>query len=55
MLKTSVNGLGSSCKRQKPLADSNGVDGLMGRFKSKYGGDVKRYYTNFDVAVEVSL
>ncbi|MFZ0554145.1 MAG: nitroreductase/quinone reductase family protein [Nitrososphaeraceae archaeon] len=54
-LKISVNGIELSA-RGKPITDSNGVDDIVRKFKSKYGeGDVKRYYTKFDVAVEVTL
>lgn len=53
-LKISVNGIELSA-RGKPITDSNGVDDIVRKFKSKYGeGDVKRYYTKFDVAVEVT-
>jgi hypothetical protein len=32
------------------------VNDVVKKFKSKYGeGEVKKYYTNFDVAVEVTL
>jgi hypothetical protein len=42
--------------RGKPITDSNRVDDIVRKFKSKYGeGDVKKYYTKFDVAVEVPL
>ena len=54
MLKISVNGIEISA-RGKPITDSNRVDDIVRKFKSKYGeGDVKRYYTKFDVAVEVT-
>jgi hypothetical protein len=40
----------------KPITDSNRVDQIVGKFKSKYGqGDVKKYYPKHDVAVEVPL
>ena len=40
----------------KPITDSNKVDQIVGKFKSKYGqGDVKKYYPKHDVAVEVPL
>ena len=53
-LKVSVNGIKISV-RGKPITDSNRVDDIVRKFKSKYGGgDVKRYYTKFDVAVEVT-
>ena len=53
-LKISLNGIEISA-RGKPITDSNRVDDIVRKFKSKYGeGDVKRYYTKFDVAVEVT-
>ena len=53
-LKISVNGTEISA-RGKPITDSNRIDDIVRKFKSKYGeGDVKRYYTKFDVAVEVT-
>jgi hypothetical protein len=54
MLKISVNGVEIPAKR-KLITDGNGVDGVVKRFKSKYGGDVKRYYMYFDVVIEVPL
>jgi hypothetical protein len=42
--------------RGKPITNRNRVDDIVRKFKSKYGeGEVKRYYTTFDVAVEVTL
>ena len=53
-LKISVNGIEISV-RGKPITDSKRVDDIVRKFKSKYGeGDVKRYYTKFDIAVEVT-
>jgi hypothetical protein len=54
-LKVSVNGeeipVGG-----KPVTDSNRVDQIVEKFKSKYGqGDVNKYYPKHDVAVEVPL
>ena len=56
-LKISVNGGGEEIPvRGKPITDSNRVDDIVRKFKSKYGeGDVKKYYPKVDVAVEVSL
>ena len=55
-LKISVSGGEEIPARGKPITDSNRVDNIVGRFKSKYGeGDVKKYYPKFDVAVEVPL
>ena len=54
-LKISVNGVEASAEG-KPITDSNRVGDIIRKFKSKYGeGEVKKYYTNFDVAVEVTL
>ena len=56
-LKTSVNG-GEEipAARGKPITDSNRVNDIVKKFKSKYGeGDVKKYYPKTDVAVEVPL
>lgn len=57
-LKISVNGGG---EKETPLigkliTDKNSVDDVVRKFECKYGkGDVKKYYTKFDVAVEVPL
>ena len=54
-LKISVNGAEISA-RGKLITDNNSIDDIVKQFKSKYGeGDVKKYYMNFDVAVEVTL
>jgi hypothetical protein len=54
-LKISVNGIEISTKG-KSITDNNRVDDIAKKFRSKYGeGDVKKYYTKFDVAVEVPL
>jgi len=54
-LKISVNGVEISASG-KLITDSNRVDDIVRKFKSKYGeGEVKKYYTKFDVAVEVPL
>jgi hypothetical protein len=52
-LKISVNRVEIPA-RGKLITDSNGVDDIVRKFKSKYG-EVKKYYTKFDVAVEVQL
>jgi hypothetical protein len=40
----------------KLITDGNSVTDTVGKFRSKYGeGDVKRYYSKTDVAVEVPL
>jgi hypothetical protein len=54
-LKISVNDLDIPA-RGKPITDRNKVDDIVRKFKSKYGeGEVKKYYTKFDVAVEVPV
>jgi hypothetical protein len=54
-LKISVNDAEISA-RGKRIIDNNSIDDIVKKFKSKYGeGDVKKYYTNFDVAIEVTL
>ena len=54
-LKISVNGVEASAEG-KPITDRNRVDDIVRKFKSKYGeGEVKKYYTKFDVAAEVPL
>ena len=56
MVKISVNDGEEILARGQPITDSNGVGEVIKKFKSKYGeGDVKKYYTKFDVAVEVLL
>jgi hypothetical protein len=57
-LKISVNGgeEEETPVRGKPITDSNRVDDIVRKFKSKYGErDVKKYYPKVDVAVEVPL
>jgi hypothetical protein len=52
-LKISVNGTEIAVKG-KPITDSNRVDDIVRKFKSKYGeGQVKKYYPKLDVAIEV--
>ncbi len=54
-VKISVNDLEIS-ERGKQITDNNRINDVVKKFKSKYGeGEVKKYYTNFDVAVEVTL
>jgi len=56
-LKISISGGEEEISaRGKPITDSNRVNDIISKFKSKYGeGDVKKYYPKFDAAVEVSL
>ena len=42
--------------KSKVITERNRVDDIVKKFKSKYGeGEVKKYYTKFDVAIEVQL
>ena len=42
--------------RPKPLTDHKTVAAIADKFRAKYGAsDVKKYYSKFDVAVEVDL
>jgi hypothetical protein len=51
-LKISVDGV-ETLARGKPITDRNRVADIVRKFKSKYGeGDVKKYYTKFDVAAK---
>ena len=39
-----------------PVTDAKAVKSVIEKFRGKYGaGDVKKYYSNFDVAVVVQL
>ena len=50
-----VNGLKSSVKAT-PIKDPAKVSQVVEKFRAKYGaGNVKKYYSKFDVAVEVRL
>ena len=54
-LKISVNGVETPASGKR-ITDSNKVNDIVRKFKSKYGEeDVKKYYTKFDVAAEVPL
>jgi hypothetical protein len=55
-LNISVNDVKVLTATGKPITNSNGVNEVVNKFKSKYGeGDVKKYYAQFDVAVEASV
>ncbi|MBI3477284.1 MAG: nitroreductase family deazaflavin-dependent oxidoreductase [Acidobacteria bacterium] len=39
-----------------PITDTNGVASVIEKFRAKYGaGEVKKYYSKFDVAVLVKM
>ena len=55
-LKISVNGIESVARAKLIRDSSNRVDDIVKKFKLKYGeGEVKKYYTKFDAAVEAPL
>ncbi len=42
--------------KAKPVADTNKVKEVVEKFRRKYGaGEVKKYYSDFDAYVELSL
>jgi len=42
--------------RAKPITEANAIKPVVEKFRKKYGaGDVKKYYSKFDVAVVVEL
>jgi hypothetical protein len=54
-LKISINGVETPA-RGKPITNTSIVNDIVRKLKSKYGeGEVKKYYTKFDVAAEVIL
>ena len=52
-LKISADSVQTSA-RDTPITASNRVQDIVGKFQSKYG-ELNKYYTKFDVAVEVPL
>jgi hypothetical protein len=56
MLKLSLNGTQVLSAKGRPITDGSQIADVVRKFKSRYSeGDVKKYYTKFDVAVEVPL
>ncbi len=56
-LEITLNADGQQLKaRATPITDRAKVDEIVEKFRAKYGANnVKKYYTKFDVAVEVPL
>jgi hypothetical protein len=54
-LKISVSGEEEIPARGTPITDNGRVEDVVSKFKSKYGGDVRKYYPKVDVAVQVPL
>jgi len=48
-----VDARGAECElKVAPIADAKEVSSVVEKFRAKYGaGDVKKYYSKFDVAV----
>jgi hypothetical protein len=56
MLKLSINSKEVLSANGRPITDKNQVADIIGKFNSRYSeGEVKKYYTKFDAAVEVPL
>jgi hypothetical protein len=56
MSKLSLNGTEILSANGRPITDKNRVADVVRKFNSRYGeGEVKKYYTKFDAAVEVPL
>ncbi len=54
--KIKIDARGAEAELQaKPITDPKEVSSVVDRFRGKYAGDVKKYYSKFDVAVEVEL
>ncbi len=55
MIRIDARGVGSEF-RAVPITDAKMVQSVVEKFREKYGaGDVKKYYSKFDVAVLVEL
>jgi deazaflavin-dependent oxidoreductase (nitroreductase family) len=54
-IRIDARGVGSEF-RAVPVTDAKAVKSVVEKFREKYGaGDVKKYYSKFDVAVLVGL
>ena len=55
-VKISINGQQIITGKVKAITDTNKLKEVVEKFRSKYGAsDVKKYYTKFDVYVELLL
>ena len=55
IIKISIDRQGIS-RKAKPITDSNKVKDIVDKFRSKYSNsEVQKYYTKFDVGVELIL
>ncbi len=51
-----VSAVGAQAKvKAAPITDPAGVSSVVDKFRAKYGSDVKKYYSKFDVAVEAQV
>jgi deazaflavin-dependent oxidoreductase (nitroreductase family) len=56
MLKLSINSKEILSANGRPITDKNQVADVVRKFNSRYSeGEVKKYYTKFDAAVQVLL
>lgn len=55
--KIQIDARGSGAElRVRPITKADAVKSVIGKFREKYGaGDVKKYYSKLDVAVEAVL
>jgi len=54
-IRIDARGVGAEF-RAEPVTDATGVKSVIEKFREKYGaGDVKKYYSKFDVAAVVEL
>ena len=55
VMTIAVRGTSAGVKA-KPITDAKRVSDIADQFRKKYGvGDVKKYYSKFDVALEIEL
>jgi deazaflavin-dependent oxidoreductase (nitroreductase family) len=55
VMTIAVKGTSAGVK-PKPITDAKRVSDIAGQFRKKYGaGEVKKYYSKFDVALEIEL
>ena len=54
--KIRIDARGAGAELQAvPISDSTQVKSVIEKFRAKYAGDVKKYYSKFDVAVVLQL
>ena len=53
-IKIDARGTEADCKAM-PVTEPKQVSSVVEKFRSKYAGDVKKYYSKFDVAVVADI